>query len=196
MSRIKPDKDLFDVRKIFFGNYEVEQMDCDYCGGKMVKFKYLQHNELEAYLTSEYMPTDIESYKEWIMSLNENDLLLTSFRREDDRGIKVKYYLRLIEKKTKNGIKLKRLSKIFKYESGEIVYGKKENRFSIVTTYKILPINGQIDKIIRDYCKNGEKFDIDDLNKIITRELRRESNQEQRLDTKNEKGDIYENRKK
>jgi len=26
------------------------RMDCDYCGGKMIKLKYLQHNELEAYL--------------------------------------------------------------------------------------------------------------------------------------------------
>jgi len=153
-------------------------VDCDYCGGKMIKLKYLQYNELEAYLMSEYMPSDIENYKAWLMSLNENDLILTSFRREDYSGIKVKYYLRLIEKKTKIGIKLKRLSKIFKYEVGEIVYGKKEDIFSPVTTYKILPINEQVDKIIRDYCINGEKFDIDILNKIITKELWQKSNLE------------------
>jgi hypothetical protein len=147
-------------------------MNCDYYGGKMSKLKYLHYDELEAYSMSEYVPCDIQNYKTWLLSLNENDLVLTHFRREDDSGIKEKYYLRLIEKKTKKGIKLKGLSKIFKYEVGEIVYAMKENIFSSITTYKILPINVQVNKIIRDYCENKEKFDIDNLNKIITMELR------------------------
>ncbi|MDF2989065.1 MAG: hypothetical protein K0R50_4575 [Eubacterium sp.] len=146
-------------------------MNCEDCGGKMSKLKYLHFDELVAYSISEYVPCDIHNYKTWLLSLNEKDLILTYFRREDDSGIKEKYYLRLIEKKTNQGIKLKGLSKIFKYEVGEIVYAVKENIFSSITTYKILPINVQVDKIIRDYCENKEKFDIDNLNKIITKEL-------------------------
>lgn len=146
-------------------------MDCNYCGGKMTKLKYLHRNELEAYLIGEYVPGDIGNYKAWLMSLNENGLILTQFRSEDNNGIKEKYYLRLIEKKTNKGIKLRGLSKIFKYEMGEIVYANKGYQFSSITTYKILSVNGKVDKIIRDYCKNEEEFDIDKLNKIITKEL-------------------------
>lgn len=146
-------------------------MDCSCCGGKLTKLKYLHYDELEAYLMREYVPGDIEKYEDWLMALNENDLILTLFRREDYSGVKEKYYLRLVEKKTKNGIKLKKLSKTFKYETGELIYGKKENMLSLMTTYKILPITEQVDKIIRDYCKNAEKFDIDSLNKIVTKAL-------------------------
>ncbi|MDD3138330.1 MAG: hypothetical protein PHX08_05075 [Lachnospiraceae bacterium] len=143
-------------------------MNCSCCGGKMTKLKYLHYEEIETYLMSEYVQGDIENYKDWLMSLHENDLILTRFRKEEDRGIKDKYYLRLIEKKTKNGIKLKKLSKIFKYEDGKVIYENKVGDFSSRATYTILPINIQVDIIIRDYCKNNEKFDIDKLNKIIT----------------------------
>ncbi len=152
-------------------NEEVEKMDCNYCGGKMTKLKYLHYEELEGYLMNEYVPSVERDYKEWLMLLNENDLILTCFRREDYTGIKEKYYLRRIEKKTVKGIKLKGLSKIFKYEDGKIAYGTKDKIYSILTTYKVLPITRQVDKVIRDYCKSGEKFDIDNLNKIITKEL-------------------------
>lgn len=143
-------------------------MDCKCCGGKMTKLKYLHYEDLETYLMSDYVPGNIEVYREWLMSLHESDLILTRFQIEDDRSMKDKYYLRLIEKKTRNGIKLKRLVKIFNYEDGQVVYENKVGNISSIATYKIFPINIRVDMVIRDYCKNEEKFDIDKLNKIIT----------------------------
>jgi hypothetical protein len=67
----------------------------------MMKLKYLHYEEIEDYLMSEYVPGKIESYRDWLLSVQERDFILTRFRKEDDRGIKDKYYLRLIEKKTK-----------------------------------------------------------------------------------------------
>jgi len=142
-------------------------MDCINCGGKMTKLKYLHYEELEDYLLHEHKSGNIEQYEKWLTSLKENDAVLTLFQREDFFEIKKKYYLRVVEKKTKSGIKLRGLSRLFKYESGEITYGK-EGKFSPVTTYKIYPIDERIDNIIRDYCKNREQFDIDKLNRLIT----------------------------
>ena len=71
----------------------------------------------------------------------------------------------------KNGLKLKKLSKTIKYETGELIYGKKKNDFSLITTYKIFSITEKVDKIVRDYCKNTIEFDIDNLNKLITKAL-------------------------
>jgi hypothetical protein len=147
----------------------MKKMDCSSCGGKLVKAKYLNYEELQGYLSMEYIASDIENYKDWLMSLEENDLVLTCFKRKDYKGVKEKYYLRLVEKKTKAGLKLKKLSKTFKFETGELVYGKNEDIFSSMTTYKILLITEHVDKIIRDYCKNEDEFDIDNLNKIITK---------------------------
>lgn len=142
---------------------------CIKCGGKMVKMKYLFFDEIAPYLLNENMPGAIGKYEEWLRDLKENDLVLTLFRREDPfTGIKEKYYLRVVEKKTKNGIKLKGLTRIFDYEKGEILYRSKDN-FSPTTIYKIIPINEKADKIIREYSKDKELFDIDELNKIITK---------------------------
>ena len=146
-------------------------MDCKCCGGKMVKAKYLHSEELEGYLEEEYTFRHIEDYGEWLKSLNENDLVLTLFKRQEYSGVKQKYYLRLVEKKTKNYLKIKKLSKTFKFTTGELVYGNPDDRHSFSTIYKIFPITEQVDKIIREYCKSGECFDIDELNKIITKTL-------------------------
>lgn len=146
-------------------------MKCSDCGGKMVKWKYLQYEELETYLLSELKRSgNIGNYEEWLRALNENDLVLTSFKRKDYNGIKEKYYLRVVEQISQTGIKLRRLTRIFRYEVGEIEYGKKDV-FASITTYKIIPIDEQVDKIIRNYCKDKEQFDIDKLNKIITKAL-------------------------
>lgn len=147
-------------------------MECRKCGGKMTKLKYLLYEELESYLLSEYKPGNIEQYDAWLRSLNENDVVLTLFLREDYSGVKEKYYLRVVEKKTKNGIKLKKLSRTFEYATGEIVYTYgEEGRCSSKTTYRICPVDEKTDSIIRDYCKNKEQFDIDKLNKMITNAL-------------------------
>ena len=146
-------------------------MKCSNCGGKMVKWKYLHYEELEAYLLSELKWSgNIGNYEEWLRALKQNDLVLTLFRRENFSGIKEKYYLRVVEQTTKTGIKLRHLTRIFRYEVGEIEYGKKD-KFNLVTTYKIVSINEQVDKIIRDYCKDKDQFDIDKLNKIVTKAL-------------------------
>lgn len=142
-------------------------MYCKHCGEKMVKLKYLYYEELETYLSSEYKPNLIENYEEWLRSLKAGDLVLTSFKREEYGNAKVKYYLRVVEETTKKGIKLGKLTKVFKYEVGEIVYRQKEGDYPI-TTYKILPINEQVDRVIRDYCKDRDAFDIERLNKMIT----------------------------
>ncbi len=146
-------------------------MECNCCGRKMVKAKYLHLDELEDFLKVEYTLPRIQNYAEWLNTLNENDLVITLFQRKSFNGLKKKYYLRLVEKRMKTGIKLKRLSKTFKYETGELIYGKPDDILSIMTTYKILPITEDVDKIIRRYCKNGEKFDIDNLNEIISKNL-------------------------
>lgn len=93
-----------------------------------------------------------------------------SFKREDYNGIKEKYYLRVVERTTKTGIKLRHLTRTFKYETGEVVYGK-EDEFAPTTTYKIIAIDEQVEKIVRNYCKDKEQFDIDKLNRIISNAL-------------------------
>ena len=146
-------------------------MKCSNCGGKMVKWKYLHYEELEAYLLSELKWSgNIVNYEEWLRALKQNDLVLTLFRRENFSGIKEKYCLRVVEQTTKAGIKLRHLTRIFRYEVGEIEYGKND-KINLITTYKIVSINEQVDKIIRDYCKDKEQFDIDKLNKIVTKAL-------------------------
>lgn len=146
-------------------------LKCSNCGGKMVKWKYLHYEELEAYLLSELKWSgNIVNYEEWLRALKQNDLVLTLFRRENFSGIKEKYCLRVVEQTTKAGIKLRHLTRIFRYEVGEIEYGKKD-KINLITTYKIVSINEQVDKIIRDYCKDKEQFDIDKLNKIVTKAL-------------------------
>lgn len=135
----------------------------------MTKFKYLCFEEIEAYILREYKPADAQQYEEWLMSLDENDPVLTILRTENSSGLKEKHYLRVVEKTTKDGLKLKWLSKIFKYKTGEIVYGKK-GEFSQLATYKIMPISYQVYNLIREHCKNKDQFDIDKLNKIITKE--------------------------
>jgi hypothetical protein len=151
----------------------MDKMDCSRCGGKMVKLKYMHLEELSDYLKNEFILNlnKPDNYNEWLKTLNENDLVLTSFIRKDRHKTKRKYYLRLVEKTTKKGIKLKKLSKIFKFDTGELIYGNEDNMFSIKTTYKIIPIDEKMDKLIKTYCKSEENFDIDNLNKIITKEL-------------------------
>lgn len=147
-------------------------LECSNCDGKMVKWKYLHYEELENYLLNENkMSADMRPYEEWLRTLQENDVVLTLFKREDYSGIKEKYYIRVVERTTKNGIKLRHLTKIFRYGAGEIAY-RKGNPFPSTTIYKIVPIDKQVDKIIRKYCKDEEEFDIDKINKIITRTLK------------------------
>lgn len=137
----------------------------------MVKWKYLHYEELAACLLSKLELSDnIGNYEEWLRELKQNDLVLTLFRREDFIGIKEKYYLRVVEQISETGIKLRNLKRIFRYELGEIEYGKRD-KFEPVTTYRIVPIDEYIDKIIRNYCEDKEQFDIDKLNKIITKAL-------------------------
>ncbi|MGL5435677.1 MAG: hypothetical protein ACRDBO_09820 [Lachnospiraceae bacterium] len=98
-------------------------MECSCCGGKMVKWKYFQYEELQAFLLSKNRQSvNIGNYSEWLRTLKADELVLTSFRREDYNGIKEKYYLRVVERTTKTGIKLKHLTRIFKYEKGQIVW--------------------------------------------------------------------------
>lgn len=151
-------------------------MKCGKCGGKMVKWKYMNYNELEVYLLSEGKRSySMGTYEEWLKLLHENDLVLTLLKREDYNGIKEKYYVRVVERITGRGIKLRHLTTIFNYDTGEIVYGE-EDEFVPKTTYKIDPMDKEIDEIIRNYCKNEEEFDIDQLNKIITRNVVEERN--------------------
>ena len=146
-------------------------MDCNCCGGKMVKLKYLKLDELSDYLVKPFVENTIEDYSEWLRSLDENDVVLTLFERIEFQKKRQKYYVRIVEKKTKNGLKLKKLSKIFKYDTGTLVYGKDEGMFSIKTIYKILPVDEVINREINEYCTNTEEFDIDKLNKMITNKI-------------------------
>ena len=137
----------------------------------MEKLKYLKLDELSDYLIKPFVENTIGDYSEWLRSLNENDIVLTLFDRIQFKKKMQKYYLRIVEKKTKNGLKLKRLSKIFKYDTGTLVYGKDEGMFSIKTIYKILPIDEEINREIKEYCTNTKEFDIDELNKMITNKI-------------------------
>ncbi|MCD7966252.1 MAG: hypothetical protein LUG90_10870, partial [Clostridiaceae bacterium] len=91
-----------------------------------------------------------------------------SLKRKDSRGKKEKYYIRVVEKITKNGIKLKHLTKIFRYDTGEARY-EGESRFAQTAIYKIVPMDESVDRAIRNYCKDEVNFDIDELNKLITK---------------------------
>ena len=144
-------------------------MKCNNCGGKMVKWKYLNSEEMETYLLSEEKRSDsVGTYEEWLRSLHADELVLISLKRKDFSGVKEKYYVRVIEKTTKNGIKLKHLTKIFCYGTGEVRY-EGESRFAPTAIYKVLPIDETIDKVIRNYCKDEVNFDIDVLNNLITK---------------------------
>ena len=144
-------------------------MKCNNCGGKMVKWKYLNSEEMETYLLSEEKRSDsVGTYEEWLRSLHTDELVLTSLKRINLSGVKEKYYVRVIEKTTKNGIKLKHLTKIFCYGTGEVRY-EGESRFDPTAIYKVLPIDETIDKVIRNYCKDEVNFDIDVLNNLITK---------------------------
>lgn len=144
-------------------------MRCVCCGSKMEKFKYLHYEELEDYLLREFQERDSQQYEDWLRSLDKDDVVLTLFQREDGREMKKHYYCRVVEKKTKTGIKLRGLSRVFKFTSGEIVYRNE----IITTTYRICPINQAADKVIRDYCGSVEEalFDIDRLNGLLTSTL-------------------------
>ena len=144
-------------------------MKCNNCGGKMVKWKYLDYEEMETYLLSEEKQSaSAGTYEEWLRSLHADELVLTSLKRIDFSGEKEKYYVRVVEKTTKNGIKLKHLTKIFRYGTGEVRYEGK-SRFAPTAIYKILPIDETIGKVIRNYCKDEVNFDIDVLNNLITK---------------------------
>lgn len=144
-------------------------MECQDCGGKMKKFKYLEISDIEHYITSDFVPVSKHGYKKWLKNLNENDLVKTEFIRKQYGKVNVKYYLRLVEKKLRTGIKLKRLTKTFKFETGMISYGE-DTDISIFTSYKIYPIQDFENELIRNYCRLTEIFDIDSLNKLITEE--------------------------
>ena len=144
-------------------------MKCNNCGGKMVKWKYLDYEEMETYLLSEEKQSaSAGTYEEWLRSLHADELVLTSLKRIDFSGEKEKYYVRVVEKTTKNGITLKHLTKIFRYGTGEVRYEGK-SRFAPTAIYKILPIDETIGKVIRNYCKDEVNFDIDVLNNLITK---------------------------
>lgn len=144
-------------------------LKCNNCGGKMVKWKYLDYEEMETYLLSEEKQSaSAGTYEEWLRSLHADKLVLTSLKRIAFSGEKEKYYVRVVEKTTKNGIKLKHLTKIFRYGIGEVRYEGK-SRFAPTAIYKILPIDETIGKVIRNYCKDEVNFDIDVLNNLITK---------------------------
>ena len=147
-------------------------MDCNKCGGKMEKFKYMKYSEIEGFLNNEYVSPPKCTYIKWLKLLNEMDLVKTEFIRKSFGKTTTKYYLRIIENKKRTGIKLRHLSKTFKYETGTITYGENTNK-GIFTSYKILPIYEIEDRIIRKYCNESEEFDIDTLNNLITLENRK-----------------------
>jgi hypothetical protein len=147
-------------------------MECQECGGKMKKFKYLEISDIEHYLNSDFVPAPKRGYNKWLKSLNDNDLVKTEFIRKEYGKVNVKYYLRLVEKKLRTGIKLKRLTKTFKFETGLISYGE-DTVSSIFTSYKIYPIQDFENDLIRNYCLSTDAFDIDNLNKILTEEIRK-----------------------
>ncbi len=142
-------------------------MECDSCGGKLEKFKYLEHQDLELFLNSEFVSPPKRGYKKWLNMLDGHDLVKTEFIRKDFGKITTKYYLRIVERKLRTGIKLKHLAKTFKFETGTISYGE-DKKNSIFTSYKILPITVDDNEVIRNYCLAPDAFDIDKLNKLIT----------------------------
>lgn len=59
-------------------------MKCGSCGGKMVKWKYLQYEELQSCLFSKNRLSDnIGKYSEWLRTLKADELVMVSFKRED-----------------------------------------------------------------------------------------------------------------
>jgi len=144
-------------------------MECQDCGGKMKKFKYLKISDFENYLTADFVPVTKRGYKKWLKNLNDNDLVKTEFIRKQYGEVNVKYYLRFVERKLRTGIKLKRLSKTFIFETGMISYGE-DSEHSIFTSYKIYPIQDFENDLIKNYCRSTEIFDIDKLNKFLTEE--------------------------
>ena len=142
-------------------------MECKKCGGKFEKVKYLKHADFKSFLESDFVPPFKRGYKRWLQKLDVQDLVKTEFVRKDYGKVKEKYYLRFVERKLRTGIKLNGLTKTFKFETGMISYGE-DTIYKIFTTYKILPITEDENKLIRNYCQNPDDFDIDKLNKKIT----------------------------
>jgi hypothetical protein len=147
-------------------------MECQKCGGQMKKFKYMEISDIEDFLTLDFVPAPKRGYKKWLNTLDSNDLVKTEFIRKEFGKVKVKYYIRLVDKKIRTGIRLKRLTKTFKFDTGMISYGEDSNT-SIYTSYKIYPIQDFENELIRDYCSSTDIFDIDKLNKLLTEEILR-----------------------
>ena len=57
----------------------------------MVKWKYLNSEEMETYLLSEEKRSDsVGTYEEWLRSLHTDELVLTSLKRINLSGVKEK----------------------------------------------------------------------------------------------------------
>lgn len=146
-------------------------MECRDCGHQMKKFKYMELSDIEHFLTTNFVTAPKRGYIKWLKTLKSNDLVKTEFTRKEFGKSKVKYYLRLVDKQIRTGIKLKRLNKTFKFQTGMISYGE-DSINSIYTTYKIYPIQDFENELIRKYCSSVESFDIDKLNKLLTEEIK------------------------
>ena len=74
-------------------------MECNCCGGKMVKAKYLHLDELEDFLKVEYTPPRTQNYAEWLKTLNENDLVITRLFQRNYCKVKImqeKYFYEVL----------------------------------------------------------------------------------------------------
>ena len=81
----------------------------------------LIYEEIESYLSNGNRQLDhFDDYFNWLKTLKPGEFVFTLLRRETYSGVTEKYYLRVVEKISETGIKLKNLSKIFRYEEGDV----------------------------------------------------------------------------
>jgi hypothetical protein len=147
-------------------------MECKVCGGELKKYKYMKKDDFKKYIEINFEDKELKSYEDFLLNLNADEFVLTRFTRTYDQKVTVKYYIRIIEVIKKEGIKLKGLAKYFNLCNGELIYNF-DNTIHINyvnnTIYKILKINSNTDRIIRDYYNTNVNFDIVELNKIISK---------------------------
>ena len=97
-------------------------MECQKCEHKMEIVQYIQYDDLIEYLNIPILIKSEINYQDWLKCLKAGDLVLTRFIKYNYNKIICKYYLRKVEAINKTGIKLKYLSKLFNYETGELIY--------------------------------------------------------------------------
>lgn len=144
---------------------------CRKCGGELKKVEMVEYEDIEKFLENRREIKNIDE-------LMPEDLVIINFDSQMgeifEKPVNKKAYLRKVEKKDKNGIKIKGLSKYFDVENGEMRINAKEPRFDTEVKYKIKIIDAEDEKIIKEGISKKEEYKLDRIVKRLTEKRKKE----------------------